>query len=296
MTRALTFENFDLSSDGLGSIYEIGADEDHPTGVIPEMASVFGHELSATPDETNLGELIKSVGPAKELQNNIALVRDILGTDQDAVSIARSWSERSGLLTPVERSYFTAEQLEGRVGLAVITGGVRNWMARRAQRLETLVHERGVDSVLLVAGNREMKATEGPDVEEGMSEADYMENIVARKISGLGIANNLIRVDSGVGDQVMEAGVVQTFELVSDESARIAVVSNAGAWVQNVGQFRRAAINKAGRQFDERGDQIFAVSDGFPLGTGEEPTATHQNPFTALGQIARNAQELVRHK
>jgi hypothetical protein len=292
----LRFENYDLSSERSDAIYEIGADETHPTGVIPEMAAAFGHELSATPDETNLGELINRVGPAKELQNNIGLVQEILGTDEDAVSIARSWSERSGLLTPVERSYFTAERLEGRVALAVITGGVRNWMARREQRLEALVHEREVDSVLLVAGNRTMKALEGPDVEEGMSEADYMERVVARQVSELGIAYNLSRVDSGIGDQVMETGVAQALDLVSAESALIAVVSNAGAWVQNVGQFRRAAINKAGQRFDERGDQIVAVSDSFPLGTGEEPTATHQNPFTALGQIARNAQELVRHQ
>ena len=65
--------------------------------------------------------------------------------------------------------------------------------------------------------------------------------------------------------------------------------------LQNVGQFRRAAREAYGNTFDINGQQILAVSDSFPLGTGVEPAATHQNPFTAASQITRNLQELVRH-
>ncbi len=295
MGEDLTFANYRLDNRVLSDVYNIGA-EDFRMGVVPEISTAFDHKLALTPSVDNLGELISKVGPAKELQENIGRVQDVLGTDDDAVAIARGWVERSGLLLPVERSYVNSEQLEGVIELGVITGGVRNWMARRVERLIELNTSRGVLQALLVAGNRPMKATEGPDVEEGMTEADYMRDVVRKQIVAVGIHVGITAVESGVGDEVMEVAAEKAEGLVSLDRTLVAVVSNAGAWVQNAGQFRRAVRSLHNEKFDESGNQLLAVSDGFPLGTGNEPASTHQNPFSAVGQILRNAQELVRHE
>jgi hypothetical protein len=295
MAETLTFAEYRIDRDGLAGIYSIGATGTDSSGILQKMSVAFEHQLSDIPSVDNLGELIGKVGPAKELQENITRVQDALGTDDNAVDIACSWAERSGLLVPVERSYLTAEPIETRINLAVITGGVRNWMKRRADRLVALNATDRIDQVLLVAGNREMKAVEGSDVEDGMTESDYMRQIVAKQTSALGIETEVIAVDSGVGDQVMDVGANRAERLVDLSSGLVAVVSNAGAWVQNVGQFRRALRSSDRHGFDEAGNQLLAVSDGFLLGTGNEPTSTHQNPFRAASQIVRNAQELVRH-
>ncbi len=297
MAEGLTFDTYALDRDGQNGIYAIGAQGDGG-GVVEEIATAFGHELSERPSVENLGELIGKVGPAKELQENIGRVQEALGTDKDAVAIARGWAERSGLLVPVRRSYVTAETADAPVDLAVITGDVRNWIHRRAVRLIELDDEVGVRNALLVAGNRPMKTTEGPDVEEGMTEADYMKGVILPNLTAgdRGTPTTMVAAETGVGDGVMMAGVEAILEqdLVDLESGRIAVVSNAGAWVQNAGQFRRAVKAAVDMTFDHAGDRLAAVSDGFQLGTGTEPTSTHQNPFSAVGQIARNAQELTR--
>jgi hypothetical protein len=303
MAEGLTFANYDLRQDGIESIYAVGTGDGTGDGVIEEIAAAFGHELTDTPNVDNLGELIGKVGPAKELQENIGRVQEVLGTDEDAVTIARGWVERSGLLVPVQRSYVRDEAFSERVDWAIITGGVRNWMARRAFRLVELNDEVGVTEALLLAGNRPMKTTEGPDVEEGMTEADYMAEVILPNLTASGdargIPTTLITADTGVGDEVMEKGAKEIarhgfadFDLEND---RVAVVSNAGAWVQNAGQFRRAIKMAVDPHYDRDGDRLFAVSDDFQLGTGTEPTSTHQNPFSATGQIVRNAQELVRN-
>jgi hypothetical protein len=293
----LTFSNFSLEHDTMEDIYAIGVTDGEDNGVIEEIAAAFEYELDETPSVDNLGGLIKKVGPAKELQENIARVQEVLGTDEDAVTIARGWAERSGLLVPIQQSYATAEVFEEPVDLAIISGGVRNWIHRRAVRLVELQAEVGVAEALLIGGNRVMKTAEGPDVEEGMTEADYMSAVILPNLAAgdRGIPASLVRADTGIGDEVMEAGAKALKNHVDDiESTRMAVVSNAGAWVQNAGQFRRAVQRAVDSSFDKEGSQFFAVSDGFQLGTGVEPTSTHQNPFSAAGQIVRNAQELAR--
>lgn len=141
-----------------------------------------------------------------------------------------------------------------------------------------------------------MKPGEGPDVEDGMTEADYMREVVLPSLLGKGFTAKVVEVDSGIGDEVMAEGAASIAETadLTNEDARLVVVSNAGAWVQNAGQIRRA-LRAIEPSFDTTGKQFSVISDSFPLGTGAEPTSTHQNPFTALGQIVRNAQELARH-
>ena len=289
--RDLTFANFNLSE----SVYDIG------DGVLREMADATGHELAPAPDVDNLGGLIGAIGPAKELQANISHVQEILGTDQTALNLARGWVTRTGLLTPVER-HFPDDRFEvhtSGIKVAIITGGVRNWMARRELRLAQLSgSQRFIPTTLLVAGNRVLKSVEGPDVTDGMTEADYLESIVKPRLNNLGLASEVVRVDSEVGNDVMRAAAEAAARAYDFDNVGngVAIVSNAGAWVQNAGQFRRA-LREIVPSFDETPGQLLVVSDGFKLGeTGAEPTSTHQNPFTALGQIARNAQELAHHQ
>jgi hypothetical protein len=291
----ITFANYSPIDHGLNAIYDIGATDEH-SGVAEEMAAAFGYTLTDTPDVDNLGGLIALAGKAKELQTNIAEVQARLDTDNDIVGITRGWAERSGLLVPVERTYMTGDDVRPRdINLAVVSGGVRNWMERRVNRLVGLAETRRVIGTLLVAGNREMKPAEGPGVEAGMTEADYMTTIIASRVGELGLNPEVLRVDSGVGDEVMKAAARKAHERVDfNTQSRVAVVSNAGAWPQNVGQFRRAA-RTIEPTFDTWDSQIEAVSDTFPLGTGLEPTSTHQHPVTATAQIARNLQEYARH-
>lgn len=292
MTETLTFANYSPLIHGSDTIYEIGKTPDG-NGVIPEMAKAFGHDLTDVPTVDNLGELIAVVGPAKELQLNIEGVQEALGTSQNAVAIARDWVERSGLLNPVERT-FASGHTTPRVqyDLSIITGGVRNWMHRRAELLEQIPSERAV----LISGSRAMKPAEGDDVEDGMTEQDYMREVIAPRLIGRGMLIDLVEVGSTVGNEVMSEGARKVANMVDlqDWITSVIVASNAGAWVQNAGQMRRA-LQKIHPAFDRRGDQLSVASDAFLLGTGAEPTTTHQNPFSALGQIARNAQELVKH-
>lgn len=300
MSEAITFANADFRTV---NVYDIGHDSElnkngeNPTGIIPEMAKVFGHELSQAPEEANLGGLIALVGPAKTLQDNIAGVRESLGknkSDDLAIDMARKWIDRSGLLVPVERSYMNPELViteEDEFSLAVVTGGVRNWIERRAARLSVAIGKVSIGRVLLVGGNRAMKSAEGPGVKDGMTEAEYMETNLKPRFNEAGVSVDVMAVESGVGDEVMRAAASEI-----DPTSKILVASNAGAWVQNAGQFRRAAIQE-NPDFDANGEQLYVLSDSFPLGiTGKEPTKTHQNPLSALGQILRNGQEIIRHQ
>ena len=284
----VNFANFNPAEH---SVYDVGE------GVIREMAGAFGYELTAEPDVDNLGDLIGAVGPAKTLQDNIEKVQARLGTDQDAVNIARDWVERSGLLTPVERSFMNPElEVLKDIDVAVITGGVANWMHRRADALIQRINRDGtqIGKVILAAGNRKMPDSERDDVMGGETEYIYMGDIIKPKLGKAGvIVSSVIGADSGVGGDVAEAFVEYG---ISSKARNVLVVSNAGAWVQNAGQIKRAMMRRL--QLDEElpDNELFVISDEFPLGTGVEPAATHQNPLSALGQIARNAQEFVRHQ
>lgn len=280
MNVSKNFSNFTLGD----SVYGIG------DNVLQEIATAFEYDLTAEPSVDNLGGLIGVVGPAKELQENIGEVQRRLGTNGDSLSLATDWVERSGLLIPVARSFTTPEYgIEDTIfDVAVITGGVRNWMMRRANRL---VEEKDkVSDVCLVAGNRVMKTSEGEDVKEGMTESDYMKDVISEVLKAAGLSVEIVRVESSVGNEVM----ARVAHEISSTST-VLVSSNAGAWVQNSGQLRRALRDRHGN-FDEEGDRLFVISDEFSLGTGKEPVATHQNPYSALGQITRNAQEIVRHQ
>ncbi len=294
MNRAeVRFDNFEAPAD----VAEIGAVGNKP-GVLAEIATAFGHELDKPLTPENLGELIRSVGPAKTLLDNIDLVRQGLGTRKDPVGIATDWVRRSGLLVPVDRYYRFNEEPSLVADVALVTGGVRNWMMRRAALLASLPNDRVPRNVILVGGSRVMNVAEGPDVEPGMTEASYLRSIIVPFLKGKkGIDARAFTVESEHGADVMKKAAYEIDQVagLNEINTKVLVVCNAGNWPQNAGQFRRAARKYSGNIFEERSIGLHVISDKFPLGTGKEPAATHQNPFSALGQIVRNFYELAQH-
>lgn len=260
-------------------------------GLLPEMAETMGYELTDQPDVDNLRGLIGHIGPAKWLQDNIALVRERLGTAEDAQVVAAGWTERSGVMIPMTRSFVSPEiAVPDEVDSAVITGGVARWMLRRADRLER-VTARGmrVGRVVIAAGSRQMRPSEHARVADYAilngaepTEADFARTYMVPALAEAGHETELVAVDSSDGDDVMRAAAEAT------RGGTVLAVGNAPAAIQVAGQYRLAA-REASAGFDTSGDQLFMTADTLPVARGSEGPATHQNPFTALGQIARSA-------
>lgn len=318
-TETITFANFSPATNPIEDIYRIGAIGENPAGVIQQLAYVYDYELTERPDADNLNGLRELVGGAKELQSNIASVRKTLGGDAGALDLARGWVENSGLLTPVERSFMRSDLALPEVpAVAVITGGVRNWMARSADALLKL-KQRGeqpaqIDFAFLGGGTRRMRPQEGPDA-EGRTEAKYLDDIVRPRLERAGIETYVEHIASDNGDNVM-LDVAETLVGQNDllrPGQPIIFMRNAGAAIQGAGSLRRGLRHVGhqtmghehfdGKPYDENdrdadrhiGEQLFIATDSFPLGeTGKEPTTTHQNPLTALGMVIRNTIELAR--
>lgn len=299
MAETLTIANFNITQHTPADLYAIGRTEQHPQGVIEEMATAFGHELTPSPTVENIGGLIARVGAAKELQENIQGVQQVLGTDKDAVTIAQGWVKRAGLLVPVARSYMTGEVLQPgqEIDMALFTTGVARWIDRRAKVVEQLHETNGIKEVVVGAGKRVMKASEKPGVvRDGMREVDYVEEVVAPKLRKEGIDVTVVYADSEKGDEVAAAAAVEVKrQLGGTAVGKLVVASNAGAWPQ-VGQLRCAHRdpNALGANFDQSGQQLYVVSDTIALGTGKEPPDKAQNPFSALGLVPRAGQEFLR--
>lgn len=253
--------------------------------LLKELAEIFEgrpYEGDWTVDE--LGKLIGVVGSAKTLQDNIPAIKGLL-PGEDGKKIAIEWVKQSGLLDPVFRNFENPHQaLPEQFDTVVITGGVRNWMMRRAQLLiETAGTQESnwAKEVLLVAGTRQMKTVEGPDVIEDDTEATYMARVIVPMLEEAGLTVRLNTPDTASGNEIAK--------VVAEEvgGGNVLVACNAGNWVQNGGQIRRAMGGSQNR--------LFVVSDSFPVAENDEPPAVAQNPLTAVGIIARNLQELQRH-
>lgn len=287
--------------------YSLSALESDPQGVynlanelIPEMAWAFNYELSEVPDEQNLRGLIAHIGPAKTLQDNIGLVQERLGSTEDDVTLAANWVERSGVLLPTERSFADPSiVLPDSIETAIITGGVARWMNRRAQ---TLVHAMGegleVGQTVIAVGNRQMKETEHELVtdfarKEGRlpNEAEYATTYLEPLLKIMTEQTvKVIPVESSVGDDVLREALDSEFTVLSGE---ILSVGNAPAAAFTAGQIRQAA-RRLSPFFDDVHDQLFMIGDQIDVAREGQGPATHQNPFSALGQIARTA--LILHQ
>lgn len=227
---AKKFGSFNLGRD---SVYDIG------DGVIRDIAGKFGFELADEPDPENLSALRAVIAPERELQRNIAYARDVLGKDADKVAI--SWVEKTGLLEPVNRNFEDPNHNAPKEPSAtVITGAVVRWTDRRVKRYLDALRDGELSNgrLILAGGSRVIGEAEGKPEAVGMTEAEYLEEVRKSliRVIGSGAFIDVIAVDSKVGDDIMSA----TVESLDDVSGGIVVSSNAGAWVQNAGQFRRA--------------------------------------------------------
>jgi hypothetical protein len=281
------FSNYELGD----SVYELA------DGLLPEIASAAGHELASQPDAENIGSLIGKIGPDKELQKNISVVREALGTDaRDQIA---GWIERAGIMAPLDRSFAVNVERPDATDAIVLTGGVANWMMRRAMqgiRLDPAKH----GSVLMAAGSRQMGAGEHQLVasfareHDGNmpTEAQFADRFTRQMFEMAEFDFSLVEVAGGGGDHVA-AELFAAHPELSEQT--ITVVSNAPNGIQAAGELRLAGRNLRA-DFDSNGDQVYVYTDSFPLARNGEKPATHQNPETALGQLARNALYLVRNQ
>jgi len=282
------FGNYDLRNMPENGVFGLSDD------LLKDMAEGFGYEgfqHLEQPTEASLREFVGVAGKAKTLQDNIARTEEQLGVRGNANEMAIGWVKRAGIMVPMDRSFVHPEvSTPKQLDMALITGGVARWVLRRADRLIAL-KESGVDigRVVLAAGKRDMGAAEH-DLVAGWpfrgtpTEQNFMRKIVADKLEVAGIAADVLAIDSQKGDEVM-AEVVDRTGLTGK---RTVVVGNTPNGVQNAGALR-AAAREADPTYDLRGNQLYVVTDKFPLAEQGQPPATHQNPLTALGQIARNA-------
>lgn len=285
MSETLQLHTIYPAQHNLAALPEVGE------GVVREMAAAFGHDLiTGSSVVENYGRLIGTVGAHQELQRNIGAVQEMLGTDQDAVDLARSWVNRSGLLVPLPERSFIAEVHAPEVyDAAVVTGAVRNWMEWRKQALLDRSPDQ-LGSVWLVAGVREMKVSEGPEVTPGMTEAAYMERHVLPELLDHGFDAQLRVVHSTKGSEVMSKAA----DLLAPDDS-VLYVGSAGQAYLGASELR-TAMRRSHQEFDKDGDQLFMTSNTYvELGTGAEPTATHQNPFSALGMVVRDLRAYAQH-
>jgi hypothetical protein len=290
------FSNYDLERD---NIYELAG------GVVPEIAAAAdfdlreepaGHEGQleepAQPAEKPLRGLVGALGPDKELQKNIGRVKEALG--EDALEVAIEWEERAGLMYPVKRAYVkdtSIPQTKNKKG--VINGGTASWMLRRRNEAERLDPEEDIEEIVLAAGNREMSITEHPLVatyqrKHGKlpTEADFLEKYVADHLRSLGhTVEPVVRADSTSAKEVFNTLIAERPDILNNI---VVVIANAPNAIQAAGQLRLGA-RRADAAFDSNGDQLFMQSDSFPLARRSESKATHQDPFSGLSQLLRNA-------
>ncbi|MCU0667320.1 MAG: hypothetical protein MUF85_01760 [Patescibacteria group bacterium] len=249
--------------------------------LITELSLFFNVKPSINGDWsiTDLGSLIQASGRSKVFTDNLPRLEEAF-TGKDGVQIAIEWVEKSGLLTPVYRNFENPQlEIPKRYDHVLITGGVRNWMVRRAvQLIKIKIEGSPIEHVNLASGNRIMKQTEGDDVLPGDTESSYMERVIMPLLEAEGINCKTIFRDTESGSELADAIVRQL------GPGNLLIICNAGNWIKNGGQIRRADKSQQLK--------IFVVSDSIPLAKNGEPPETHQNPLTAINQLARNLQEL----
>ena len=315
--QVITFENFRVGAD---PVHSIGAMPDPKTdklgpGVAEDVKTAFGYEGD------DLGGLIGHVAPHKELQLNIDFAKTTL-SDPDvqarlrqegrtAADIARSWSERSGLQAEVFRPFMApASVTVDRFDAGLIPERVPNWLERMADTAIELGRAYPIGILALASSDREIGPDEKPGVTEGTLSESYMEQTLLPRLKK-GQTREEIEAGDDSKRQVLDVEMIKTGEKVGDlvmaraaaglvekginlATAKIIIFSVAGNWMQ-AGVQARQGLQTVYPDFDRdpANRQLWIKSDSFPLGlTGEEPKATHQNPFSAIGNILRGVKLL----
>lgn len=282
------FSNYELGDN----VYELAG------GVLPEMAEAAGFDLGPEPTEEALSGLVGRLGPQRELQRNIELVKEFLGPY--AQDRAADWVERSGVLIPLQRPFAAPGEMPREHDAIVFSGGVARWMLRRMTMVETIDPET-VGRVVLPIGNRPMGSVEHQLVKTFEArerrlptEAEFAERYLLGRLAAAGFREvDLVKFDTKNGDDILAGLFAMRPELLDGS---ILVPANAPSAIQTAGQLRVAARN-ARSDFDSNGDQMAMVSDAIEVARNpKQKPATHQDPFSALGQIARNALFLQRNQ
>ncbi len=311
--QVVRFDNFRV---GVDSVHGIGAVPDPDTaksgpGVAEDIKTAFGYEGD------DLGGLIGHVAPHRELQLNIDFAKATLSDPavqarlgqegRTAAEIARSWSERSGLQTEVFRPFMSpADGPVERFEAAEIPERVPNWLERMGDTAIKLGRQYPIGILALASSDREIGPDEKPGVAEGTPSESYMEQTLLPRLeagrtreeaeagddSGRPVFGSVEMIKTGekAGDAVMAGAAAALAERGIDlATAKIVVFSVAGNWMQT-GVQARQGLQTVYPDFDRdpADRQLWVKSDTFPIGlTGDEPKTTHQNPFSAIGNVLR---------
>lgn len=295
------FSNFDLRT-GECDVMELS------DGLVPEIAQAFGYNLPSKPTPEDLGGLVDAVGPGKVLQENIAGVQEVLGTDDDAYKVAAKWVDRSGIQKKLDRSIWTPSlSTPDDVQATVLTGGVANWQDRGA---DILVRKKEVsrdycNRLVYLAGNRIMDTpTEVANhnikvffEEYGRypAEFEYAEGFVGAILKEAGFEISFVETEEASGDQ--QANIFAKKDFNPTKSFAFARVANAG--VMLAGQYRNALQDKyRGFDADANNPQVFILTDDFPAAHLREELdpRINQNPLTALRMIIVTAKTIQQAK
>lgn len=272
------------------NVYELAG------GLIPDMGNWLDIDMGSEPNTESLGQLVGKLGANKVLRNNEevqAMTREHMADllEQSGVQNAASRSLWSPEITPENRG----------ARIAVITGGVFNWMNRSAAIVNSM---RFIDTVYAVAGTRVMDSpTESsqPEVQKlaevigkAPTEYEYMKYSLVPKIA---IPKRRIIVEghrTDNGDLLAQRFFENNPNLLGEQLV-FARVANAG--VQLAVQMRKAA-HKLNPDFDNPANdnpQVYFHTDEFPIARTAEQDANpkqFQKSQTGLRQVALTAKLL----
>lgn len=262
-------------------------------GVLVDLANHFGFPTK-TPTVELMSEFVRTVGANKELQLNIAGSKQALGAE--AYATATDLLERSGIMRPLNRSFLDPSLTLPHEYMTVITGGVANWMLRRANVANSLSAAKN-HRLFLAMGSREMKLAEHPRVQvladqlrRLPTEYDFASHFLVPDLERSGYHAKAVNTECAAGDEVLEAFFAAEPLLLYRE---LLVIGNAPSAIQSAGQLRIAA-RKMHSDFDSDGTQLFVRSDAFTVGRMGDSPAVSQNPISGLGALARAALFLVK--
>ena len=277
-------------------------------GLLPEMAEVFGVDFDPEHAAQSLTELSGAIGKSKVLQDNIGQVQEVLGTDQDGLSIAADWLERSGVQKALDRNLWTpGSQTPRDVGAIVMTDSMANGQDRTTALLQRWAEQgRSRDElprVFLATGNRIMDTkTEVTNASvEQMYDVmgryptgyEYGESVVRPTLVSAGYKVTIIPYDTANGSEVADRFISDYPAIFGGEIA-FARVANSG--VQLAGQFRRA-VHARGWNFDTaENPQVYILTDEQPIARNEEELSQSrrfQNPHTGIHLAVQTARNLA---
>lgn len=286
----MDFSNYRLSD--LNDPFDLG---DLADGLFWDMCDTIGF------DPRDLGvdafqAFVAAFGSNKVLGLNLEVVKERLG--ESGIQKAADWVERSGALLSVPGGAFvdpSGVPLPEQVDAAIYPDGVTRWMLRRTATTNGLGSDAFVQGLFLPFGNGMAGAGEHDLIKDFMALHDGRQ-LKRYEVGKTFIVPELIKngfdprkvhllpMELNDGDTLAELFWWRHQHLLK---GTVLIVSNAPAAVFTAGQFRHAArqVNPA---FDQNGDQLFVVADGIEVARNGEGAATHQNPITALGTLARN--------